>query len=206
MWNDFRKHYQYFNRVSPIKTFSFTRVYSIVMEYSSVSFSFKKRIIARIVTSVQYYLKVREYKRAEYGLITLLNIVGYLSSEIIGVLFIFLVFALIFIFRFFTYIWEIFILQIITLLQHILIIWGLERPKTLKYTIFSSCSFLWYFFKNYLLDQELLLCAFHEKNDIAIKQLVLRLEDSCNGASSNMIRCLIFTGIPQIIRKIIIIS
>lgn len=66
------------------------------MEYSSVSFSFKKRIIARIVTSVHYYLKAREYKRAEYGLITLLNIVGYLSSEIIGVLFIFLVFALIF--------------------------------------------------------------------------------------------------------------
>lgn len=54
--------------------------------YDPLSYSFKKKIISRIVASVQYYLKINDLNRAESGLITLLNVVGFLSSEIIEVL------------------------------------------------------------------------------------------------------------------------
>lgn len=54
--------------------------------FDPVSYSFKKRIITRIVASVHYYLKNGDINRAESGLITLLNVVGYLSSDILEVL------------------------------------------------------------------------------------------------------------------------
>ena len=49
------------------------------------SSSFKKIIINRIVASIRYYLSVLDIEKAETGLITVLKIVGYLSSDIIGV-------------------------------------------------------------------------------------------------------------------------
>lgn len=50
--------------------------------------SFKKIIIKRIIASVRYYLSVLDVEKVESGLITVLRIVGYLSSDIIGVLFV----------------------------------------------------------------------------------------------------------------------
>lgn len=47
--------------------------------------SFKKKIIKRIVASTRYYLSILDIEKAEAGLITVLRIVGYLSSDIIGV-------------------------------------------------------------------------------------------------------------------------
>ena len=47
--------------------------------------SFKKKIIKRIVASTRHYLNLLNVEKAEAGLITVLRIVGYLSSEIIGV-------------------------------------------------------------------------------------------------------------------------
>lgn len=48
--------------------------------------SFKKKIIARLVASVRYYLSVSDIEKAETGLISILRIVGYLSNETIGVI------------------------------------------------------------------------------------------------------------------------
>lgn len=53
--------------------------------YDPAAYSFKKKIISRIIASVHYYLKYGDINRAESGLITLLNVVGYLSSEILEV-------------------------------------------------------------------------------------------------------------------------
>lgn len=47
--------------------------------------SFKKKIILRIVASVRHYLSVLDIENAEKGLISLLNLVGYISSDIIEV-------------------------------------------------------------------------------------------------------------------------
>lgn len=47
--------------------------------------SFKKTIIKRIIASIRYYLSILDAEKAEAGLITVLRIVGYLSSDIIGV-------------------------------------------------------------------------------------------------------------------------
>ena len=47
--------------------------------------SFKKKIIYRIVASVKYFIAKRDVKNAEAGLITIFNVIGYISSEFIGV-------------------------------------------------------------------------------------------------------------------------
>lgn len=54
--------------------------------YDPAAYSFKKKIISRIVASVHYFLKNGDINRAESGLITLLNVVGFLSSEILEVI------------------------------------------------------------------------------------------------------------------------
>ena len=62
------------SRVSP-------KIYSLPFATSS----FKKKIIKRIVASVQYYISIGDLYKAEAGLITVLNAVGFVSSETIGV-------------------------------------------------------------------------------------------------------------------------
>lgn len=47
--------------------------------------SFKKKIIYRIIASVKYFIARRDVKNAEAGLITIFNVIGFISSEFIGV-------------------------------------------------------------------------------------------------------------------------
>ena len=47
-----------------------------------------------------------------------------------------------------------------------------------------------------MLDYELLLCAFHQKNALAINQLLLRLEESNSDSYINLARCIVASGIP----------
>lgn len=47
--------------------------------------SFKKKIIYRIIASVKYFIAKGDVKNAEAGLITIFNVIGYISSEFIGV-------------------------------------------------------------------------------------------------------------------------
>ena len=49
------------------------------------SHSFKRKIILRIVESIRFYLRISDLQKAEKGLITVLNLVGYISSDIIEV-------------------------------------------------------------------------------------------------------------------------
>ena len=48
--------------------------------------SFKDKIVRRIIASVRYYLDVKEIDKAEKGLITALNFVGFISQDIIEVI------------------------------------------------------------------------------------------------------------------------
>jgi hypothetical protein len=48
--------------------------------------SFKKKILRRIIASVRYYLDLKEIDKAEAGLITALNFVGFISQDIIEVI------------------------------------------------------------------------------------------------------------------------
>lgn len=54
-----------------------------------------------------------------------------------------------------------------------------------------------------MLDYELLLCAFHQKNSLAINQVLLRLEASHSDACINLIRCLVASGIPNVLSNLI---
>lgn len=54
--------------------------------YSPTLPSFKKKILNRILASVQYYLMVKDIDKAEAGLITALNLVGFISQDIIEVM------------------------------------------------------------------------------------------------------------------------
>lgn len=47
--------------------------------------SFKNRLISRLVASVKYYLTIRDMERVEKGLMTLLRVIGYISSEFVHV-------------------------------------------------------------------------------------------------------------------------
>lgn len=55
--------------------------------YSSslIFYSYKKKILNRILASVQYYLTVKDVDKVEAGLITALNLVGFISQDILEV-------------------------------------------------------------------------------------------------------------------------
>jgi hypothetical protein len=54
--------------------------------YSSLIFnSYKTKILNRILNSVRHYLLVKDLDRVEAGLITALNLVGFISQDILEV-------------------------------------------------------------------------------------------------------------------------
>lgn len=55
--------------------------------YSSsiIFYSYKKKILNRILASVRYYLTAKDVDKAEAGLITALNLVGFISQDILEV-------------------------------------------------------------------------------------------------------------------------
>jgi len=54
--------------------------------YCSLTFySYKKKILNRILSSVRYYLIVKDVDKAETGLITALNLIGFISQDILEV-------------------------------------------------------------------------------------------------------------------------
>lgn len=54
--------------------------------YSSFIFnSYKMKILNRILNSVRHYLLVKDLDRVEAGLITALNLVGFISQDILEV-------------------------------------------------------------------------------------------------------------------------
>jgi len=48
-------------------------------------YSYKKKILNRILSSVRYYLIVKDVDKAETGLITALNLIGFISQDILEV-------------------------------------------------------------------------------------------------------------------------
>lgn len=54
--------------------------------YFLTELSFKKKILRRIISSVRYYLDIKEIDKAEAGLVTALNFVGFISQDIIEVI------------------------------------------------------------------------------------------------------------------------
>lgn len=59
----------------------------IESHYSSsiIFYSYKKKILNRILASVRYFLTVKDVDKAEAGLITALNLVGFISQDILEV-------------------------------------------------------------------------------------------------------------------------
>lgn len=54
--------------------------------YCSLTFcSYKKKILNRILSSVRYYLIAKDVDKAEAGLITALNLIGFISQDILEV-------------------------------------------------------------------------------------------------------------------------
>ena len=63
----------------------------IISHNSSAMFyfksSYKRRIVILLIASVEKLIKVGDIENAEIGLVSILNVVGFLSTEVFGVFF-----------------------------------------------------------------------------------------------------------------------